>query len=209
MPAGQVLAGSQYRAAKQPSSNRLRAVYSFPKTESKIMNKLNFKGFQFNVIQHGGQPCLTLQEVARVLYGKGGDQSDAPFDNGVRQLNTLYRRHADEFRSDMTELVKVQTAGGAQDVRIFSLRGCHLLGMLSRTVVAKAFRAWALDTLEAHLSAGNGWQQEFNKAWLEYTSEKAVASLCGRGLNQWRQRKDPLEQRVDHLAEKAQVALPL
>ncbi|KAB0586176.1 hypothetical protein [Comamonas kerstersii] len=173
------------------------------------MSKLTFNGFEFNVIQHSGQPYLTLQDVARVLYAKGGDQSDAPFDNGVRQMNTLYRRHADEFRSDMTALVKMQTAGGMQEVRIFSLRGCHLLGMFARTAVAKEFRVWALDVLDEHLNTGKGWQQEFNKAWLEYTSEKAMASLCGRGLNQWRLRKSPLEQRVEHLASQAQVALPL
>lgn len=169
------------------------------------MTKLIFKGREFNVIQHSGQPYLTLQDVARALYAKGGAQSDAPFDNGVRQMNTLYRRHADEFRQDMTALVRMQTPGGPQDVRIFSLRGCHLLGMFARTAVAKDFRAWALDVLDEHLNAGKGWQQEFNKAWLEYSSEKAMASLCGKGLNQWRLRKSPMEQRVERLADQAQV----
>ena len=32
--------------------------------------------------------------------------------------------------------------------RIFSLRGCHLLAMFSRTPVAKAFRKWVLDVLD-------------------------------------------------------------
>lgn len=170
------------------------------------MSKLTFNGFEFNVIQHSGQPYLTLQEIAQVLYAKeGGPQSATPF----TRVRDLYRRHADEFRSDMTALVKMQTAGGMQEVRIFSLRGCHLLGMFARTAVAKEFRVWALDVLDEHLNAGKGWQQEFNKAWLEYTSEKAMASLCGRGLNQWRLRKSPLEQRVEHLASQAQVALPL
>lgn len=174
------------------------------------MQKLSFNGIDFNVVQHSGQPHLTLAEVARALYGKeGGDQSDAPFANGVRQLNTLYRRHSDEFRPDMTALVKVQTPGGMQEVRIFSLRGCHLLGMFARTEVAKKFRCWALDVLDDHLNEGKGWEQEFNKAWLEYSSERAVASLCGHGLSRWRYRKDPLQARVDLLASKAQIALPI
>lgn len=29
-------------------------------------------------------------------------------------------------------------------VRIFSLRGCHLLAMLARTAIAKQFRVWVL-----------------------------------------------------------------
>jgi hypothetical protein len=32
--------------------------------------------------------------------------------------------------------------------RIFSLRGCHLIAMLSRTAIAKQFRKWVLDILD-------------------------------------------------------------
>lgn len=35
-------------------------------------------------------------------------------------------------------------------VRIFSLRGCHLLAMFARTPVAKAFRRWVLDVIEQY-----------------------------------------------------------
>lgn len=43
------------------------------------MSKLTFNGFEFNVIQHSGQPYLTLQEIAQVLYAKeGGPQSATP-----------------------------------------------------------------------------------------------------------------------------------
>lgn len=50
----------------------------------------------------------------------------------------------------MTALVELETAGGKQQVRIFSLRGCHLIGMLARTAIAKQFRAWVLDVLEKY-----------------------------------------------------------
>lgn len=174
------------------------------------MTKLTFKGFEFNIIQHSGQPYLTIQEIGQVLYAKeGSPQTGGTLHYASKKVHEVYRRHADEFRQDMTALVRMQTPGGMQEVRIFSLRGCHLVGMLARTAVAKEFRAWALDVLDEHLNAGKGWQQEFNKAWLEYTSEKAMASLCGRGLNQWRQHKAPLEQRVEHLACQAQIALPI
>ena len=33
-------------------------------------------------------------------------------------------------------------------VRIFSLRGCHLLAMFAKTEVAKQFRKWVLDLLD-------------------------------------------------------------
>ena len=38
--------------------------------------------------------------------------------------------------------------GGKQQVRVFSLRGCHLLAMFSKTPVAKEFRRWILDLIE-------------------------------------------------------------
>ncbi|GJC32652.1 hypothetical protein KAM398_26550 [Acinetobacter sp. KAM398] len=38
-------------------------------------------------------------------------------------------------------------------VRIFSLRGCHLIAMFARTDVAKAFRKWVLDVLDKEVGA--------------------------------------------------------
>ena len=53
------------------------------------------------------------------------------------------------FRSaDMTQVMPLPTAGGVQQVRVFSLRGAHLLGMLANTDKAKAFRRWVLDVLD-------------------------------------------------------------
>jgi prophage antirepressor-like protein len=109
----------------------------------------------------------------------------------------------------MTALVKMDTAGGAQEVRIFSLRGCHLLAMFSRTPVAKEFRAWALDILDAYLNEGKGWRQEFNRSWLKYTSERAVVSLCGKGMRRWQDRRQPLLDKVNEAAEHAQICLPI
>ncbi len=171
------------------------------------MQKLCFDGFEFSPVTHLGQPYLTLPEVARVLYGKGGHQSDVPLDKGLRQTGTLYRRHADEFSSSMTDLVKVATDGGEQLVRVFSLRGCHLLGMLARTEHAKMFRRWVLDVIDERAGQTLETMPEFNRALIEFISKRAVASLCGRGLVRWRDERRPLEQKVDLLAAKMQPAL--
>ena len=170
------------------------------------MKELKFKGKTFSIIQHNGQPYLTLAEVADALYAKGGTQTATPLNPSTR-VRDLYRRHSDEFRHDMTAIVRMQTAGGMQDVRIFSLRGCHLLGMLARTQVAKEFRAWALDMIEVAMSEAKCWQQEYNAAILELSSERAVASMCGKGLNRWKGRKTPLESRVQEIVERAQIAI--
>ncbi|WP_153248767.1 BRO-N domain-containing protein [Candidatus Methylospira mobilis] len=48
------------------------------------------------------------------------------YTNKGKALSTIYKRHADEFTDTMTALIELDTAGGKQQVRIFSLRGCHL-----------------------------------------------------------------------------------
>ncbi len=70
------------------------------------------------------------------------------YEKGRISIHKLYDANVDEFTAEMTQLVELDTAGGRQQVRIFSPRGCYLLGMLARTERAKAFRCWVLDVLE-------------------------------------------------------------
>ena len=170
------------------------------------MDKLIFDGIELKVMDHGGQPCLTLAEVAIALYGKGGDETATPFDSRVRDL---YRRHADEFTPTMTALVKMQTRGGEQEVRVFSLRGAHLLGMFARTERAKRFRRQVLDILDNEVGVARTLTAEFHQTLLEYSGKKAVAGLCGRGLRQWQTQKQPLEARIESLSEQIQPSLLL
>lgn len=72
------------------------------------------------------------------------------------KVSRLYQRNADEFTPDMTQVIEIldnPTSGASKNLtttaRIFSLRGCHLLAMFSRTPVAKAFRKWVLDVLDS------------------------------------------------------------
>ncbi|AOX08657.1 ORF11CD3 domain protein [compost metagenome] len=170
------------------------------------MDKLIIGDTELSVIDHGGQPCLTLAEVATALYGKGGDGNATPFETRVRDL---YRRHADEFTPTMTALVKMKTRGGEQEVRVFSLRGAHLLGMFARTERAKAFRRKVLDVLDEQSRQGQSLGAEFQRTLLEYSGKQAVASLCGKGLRQWQRQKPPLEAKLSDLASQLQPSLPL
>jgi hypothetical protein len=63
-------------------------------------------------------------------------------------IKMLYARHQDEFTSDETRVISFQTAGGLQDIRVFSLRGTRLLTLFARTQQAKLFRKWVLDLLD-------------------------------------------------------------
>ena len=68
--------------------------------------------------------------------------------NPETAITKLYNRNADEFTNSMTRLIETKTKGGVQKVRVFSLRGCHLLAMFARTAIAKQFRKWVLDILD-------------------------------------------------------------
>ena len=106
------------------------------------MTTLTFQNTTLSVINQNNQIWLTTKEI-----GKG-----LGYRNPSADIANLYDRNADEFTPEMTALVEMQTAGGLQKVRIFSLRGAHLIAMFARTKVAKDFRKWVLDILDREVS---------------------------------------------------------
>ena len=99
---------------------------------------LSFNQVQFDVVDREGQPWLRSIQIGDGLG----------YENPRQAIHKLYDSNSDEFTDSMTALVKIPTAGGEQETRIFSPRGCHLLAMLVRTPIAKAFRKWVLDVLD-------------------------------------------------------------
>ncbi|MGK4845984.1 BRO-N domain-containing protein, partial [Salmonella enterica] len=81
-----------------------------------------FENVDFDVVDIHNTPWLRGPQVAGAL---GYNRDD--------RLADLYARNVDEFTDEMTQVVELDTAGGRQQVRIFSPRGCYLLGMLART----------------------------------------------------------------------------
>ena len=163
------------------------------------MATLTFQDKTLQVIDRDGERWLTISDIAAALYpyeNKGGSQSEAPFEKRVRNL---YARHAEEFSDSMTALIEVQTAGGVQKIRVFSLRGAHLLGMFARSKRAKAFRRWVLDIIEQHRHDAGILTTEYHQALAALALAQETASLHGRGLNLWRQRKTGLRERVQAL----------
>ena len=103
-----------------------------------MTTQLAFHNTHFDIVDRNGQPWLRSPQIAEALgYSQANRVSD------------VYQRHADEFTDSMTAVIKLPSSGGEQDTRIFSLRGAHLLAMLSRTKVAKEFRRWVLDVLDS------------------------------------------------------------
>lgn len=99
---------------------------------------LAFRETQFNVVNHNNQVWLTAVEIAKALCYKSDDS-----------VTRIYNRNIDEFSAGMTETVNLTVSGNYQKtIRIFSLRGAHLIAMFARTPVAKEFRRWVLDILD-------------------------------------------------------------
>lgn len=113
---------------------------------------LSFNDVNFSTVQQDGQIWLTASELAKAL---GYSKSDA--------VTQVYDRNQDEFNSSMTMTLNlsinhsVETLNSSvskksknltKTIRIFSLRGCHLIAMFAKTAIAKEFRKWVLDILD-------------------------------------------------------------
>ena len=104
------------------------------------MTTLTFQNTTLSVINQNNQTFLTGSDLGIALgYSKP-----------LQSVTNLYNS-ADEFTAEMTALIEMPTAGGLQKVRIFSLRGAHLIAMFARTKVAKDFRKWVLDILDREI----------------------------------------------------------
>ena len=111
-------------------------------TPSNRATALSFHSTTFGIVDHQGQPWLKANEIAQAL-GYADESA----------INRIYARRSDEFTEKMTLTVNLTVKGfgngnSEKEVRIFSLRGAHLLAMFARTSVAKEFRTWVLDVLE-------------------------------------------------------------
>ena len=102
------------------------------------MTTLTFQNTTLSVINQQNQTWLSAREIGTALG----------YRNPLGDIVKLFDRNADEFTPEMTALIEIPTAGGLQKVRIFSLRGAHLIAMFARTKIAKAFRKWVLDVLD-------------------------------------------------------------
>ncbi|SFI60725.1 BRO-N domain-containing protein [Albimonas pacifica] len=109
-----------------------------------MLDLLSFEDTEIEVIRRDGEMWLSARDLADAL-------GYADMSSVLR----LYQRNEDEFTSDMTAIIKLgkgtvnlTAPSNAQETRVFSLRGAHLVAMLAKTERAKAFRRWVLDLIE-------------------------------------------------------------
>lgn len=105
-------------------------------------NALTFHNVTFNPIVADQQVWLTSAELAKALKY-----------SSTKSISTLYSRNADEFTPAMTQVIEMMTSGNyRKKVRVFSIRGAHLIAMFATTPVAKEFRRWVLDILDREVA---------------------------------------------------------
>ncbi|EJH7012917.1 hypothetical protein NFT50_001324 [Salmonella enterica] len=99
---------------------------------------LNFHGMNLIPVESVPGIWLTSTDVAKALGYKS-----------TKSITNLFNQNADEFSDGMTQVIESVTSGNyRKKVRVFSLRGAHLIAMFARTDVAKEFRRWVLDILD-------------------------------------------------------------
>lgn len=110
---------------------------------------LNFHGINLTPVADVTGVWLTSADVAKALGYKS-----------TKSISNLFARYEDEFSPGMTMVIESVTNGingssRRMKVRVFSLRGAHLIAMFARTPVAKEFRRWVLDILDREVAIGN------------------------------------------------------
>ena len=102
----------------------------------------NFHGVSLSPIDNVPGIWLTSTDVAKALGYKN-----------TKSITNLFNQNADEFSDGMTQVIESVTSGNyRKKVRVFSLRGAHLIAMFARTDVAKEFRRWVLDILDREVA---------------------------------------------------------
>lgn len=105
----------------------------------KPTSTVQFQDASLDVFDHNNARWVRSTQIGRAL----GLAMNAD------AVNKIFKRHRREFAPEMTALIWVDSGGGVQKTRVFSARGAALIAMLANTEKAAAFRAWALDVLEA------------------------------------------------------------
>lgn len=124
---------------------------------------LNFHGMNLAPVQNVNGIWLTSADVAKALGYKS-----------TKSISNLFAQYEDEFSSGMTMVIESVTNGingssRRMKVRVFSLRGAHLIAMFARTPVAKEFRRWVLDVLDREVQ---------HSPIAKQFSDEELVSLC-------------------------------
>ena len=136
-------------ASKCANTNEASSVSNLKRvTDMKSIanSEFNFHGTALIPVTDVNGIWLTSADVAKALGYKS-----------TKSISNLFAQYEDEFSQGMTMVIESVTNGingssRRMKVRVFSLRGAHLIAMFARTPVAKEFRRWVLDILDREVA---------------------------------------------------------
>ena len=92
---------------------------------------------------------LRARYIDNQIWFESKDIATALNYSSSKSVTDLYNKYTNEFKPDMVTVVESTTVTNMPyKIRIFSLRGVHLIAMFARTPVAEEFRKWVLDILD-------------------------------------------------------------
>lgn len=96
---------------------------------------------------------LRARYIDNQIWFESKDIATALNYSSSKSVTDLYNKYTNEFKPDMVTVVESTTVTNMPyKIRIFSLRGVHLIAMFARTPVAEEFRKWVLDILDKEVS---------------------------------------------------------
>lgn len=142
------------------------------KTNMNIVAKseFKFKGVQLSPVKSMEGIWFTSADLAKALE----------YSNS-RAVTKIFNKYADEFTNCMTQVLEMSTSGNyRKKVRVFSLRGAHLIAMFARTDVAKEFRRWVLDILDQEAAQQNVAPMFSGRVLLNFEQGELVMTRVAR-----------------------------
>lgn len=131
----------------QQCANTNRASMSETVCKETNMNIVAKSDYNFH-----GVELVPTRDMHGVWFTSSNIASALKYSNS-RAVTMIYNKYSDEFSAGMTQVLEVSTSGNyRKKVRVFSLRGAHLIAMFARTDVAKEFRRWVLDILDREVA---------------------------------------------------------
>ncbi|OOF42315.1 hypothetical protein BKK51_12975 [Rodentibacter trehalosifermentans] len=168
-----------------------------------LANPENFKQF----VQNKDSKTITTSETVAKVFGKYHKHV-------MRDIREILEAGDDEFNRTNFGLVEyIDKKGEKRPMFEMTKDGFLLLVMGYKTKKAMAIKIAyikAFNFMQEQL-AQNGMTllEQYYQALGEHKAEKQFASLCGKGLNQWKDKKPYLEATLKVFEDKLQVELPL
>ncbi len=164
------------------------------------LSTLQFENTSIEVVDRNGRRWLPAASIAAAI---GYKRQDA--------VAKIYRRNADEFTSEMTQVIDVPVNPNLasseklkNSIRIFSPRGAHLIAMFARTDKAKKFRKWVLDVLDTTAAQATTPSAPSAELTYEEVMDRALAMSQAR-MKALREEREALTTQVEQLAPKAEA----